>query len=102
MTITTRWNAKDPIEQDVAQFTFALGAGETLSNATVQVTVLAGTDATPANVLNGAVTLSSVQGIVYQPFKGGLDGVIYKMKCIATTSAGRVLAVAGELPVKEY
>jgi len=95
------WPAKDPREKLVATFAYGddLDAGEAVASAVVNCTVLAGTDANPAAVLDGACVVSGSD--VLQPFKGGLDGVTYRLDCLATvTPTGRVLACAATLPVR--
>lgn len=95
-----RWPDKDPAEKLGLTFTFtpALDALETISTVSLAVTVKSGTDASPSALLDGAAAI--VAGQVFQRVKTGVDGAIYLVKCLATLSSGRVLALAALLPVK--
>ena len=65
------------------------GAGETLSSATVSVTVGTGTDATPGAILDGPATIVNGQE-VKQYLIGGLPGVTYNLQVAATTNLGSI------------
>ena len=95
------WPAKDPAEVLVAAFDYSddLDAGETIASALLSASVQLGLDADPAALLSGLPTISA--GVVLQPFHGGVDGVIYTLRCVATLDpSGRVLALAANLPVR--
>lgn len=95
------WPAKDPAEKVWLTFDFkaALEAGETITATQVTVELMQGTDATPANIFDGASqTLAGNK--VMQKIMGGVDQAVYLIKCVATLSSGRVLALAGRLTVE--
>ena len=46
--------------------------------------LLAGTDATPSDLLDGAAQISGTS--VYQRVKAGVSGCTYKLRCTATNS----------------
>ncbi len=94
------WPSKDPAEALIAAFVFAneINSGETISSVQTSCTTLYGTDASPGAVLNGLPTISGSS--VLQPFHGGLDGVSYTLRCVATLSSGRILVRAATLPVR--
>lgn len=95
----SNWPPKDPVEKLVADFSFAseIVSPETIISAAISCSVLAGIDQSPSSVLNGGSTISG--GSVLQPFQGGIDGVAYLLRCVATLSSGRVLVRAAVLPV---
>lgn len=96
----TVWPVKDPAEKLTLSFDFtnALVASETITSAVISVSVKSGTDATPANFLDGA---NQVLGsAVLQNIKAGIDQVSYLVRCVATLSTGRVLVLAGVVPVR--
>lgn len=92
----------DPAETQSLSFDFAPDLGtETLSAGTMTsgIALLAGADATPSGVLNGAPVISGSK--VLQSVKPvGRAGNDYYAWAQATTSGGRVLRVAGILPVR--
>lgn len=95
------WPAKDPDESLVSAFDFSaeIDPGETLSSVLCSIAVLAGVDASAASVLFGSPTIAG--GVVLQPFHGGVDGVTYTLRCVATLApTGRVLVLAANLPVR--
>ena len=93
------WPEKDPVEKLGLTFTYtaALDSGETISTASLSVTVKSGTDAGAAAMLDGAASI--VAGQVFQRIKNGVDGAVYLVRCNATLSSGRVLALGAHLPV---
>lgn len=95
------WPEKDPAEKFLVRFDFAdeMSEGETIGSVAVTVLLRAGTDATPANLLNGAAQLGAMT--VDQPVKAGNAGATYGLRCEATISANRVLVRAALLPVRE-
>lgn len=95
------WPSKDPAESLFCGFDYsnALDAGESISSATVAATLLSGTDASPGDILFGVPTIAS--GVVLQPFRGGVSGANYKLKCSATVGpTGRVLVLSAKLRVR--
>ena len=81
----------------VFEFLGELVAGETLSTATVTAAVYSGTDASPSSLISGSASASGTQ--VSQKLTGGVEGVIYKLTCTITTSAGNTLVKTGFLAV---
>ena len=79
-----------------------LAVSETLSTATVTISVYSGTDASPGSMISGAASISGSQ--VSQKLTGGVLGVIYEALCTVTTSLGQTLeqssfiAVVPDLP----
>jgi len=96
------WPQKDPIEKVWATFAYGPGLepGETILSAAMTVTLKQGTDASPAAILDGAVVILA-GGRVLQRVRGGIAGAGYLIRCAATTSTGRVLLLAGVVPVEE-
>lgn len=78
-------------------FTSQLALGETISTQTVTATVYSGTDANPSGIISGAASASGA--IVSQKITAGEEGVIYRLVCTITTSAGQTLPLAGFLAV---
>ena len=96
--MATGFPAIDPDEKVVLTFHFAAGldVGETLSSASVAVTVSGGTDASPANHF-GTPTISGTDALV--PVAGCLAGVSYHVRVIAPTSnAAKTLVIGWTLP----
>lgn len=101
MTMSVTWPKKDPAEKVWATFDYseALEGGETIQSAAIAVTLVQGSDATPQAILDGAVVLFA-GGRVMQRIQGGAAGAAYRVRCSATTSAGRILVVSGVVPVE--
>lgn len=99
---TEFWPKKDPAEKVWATFAYgaALEPGETIASADLAVTLKQGTDALPSAILDGAALLLA-GGRVMQRIQGGADGASYLVRCAATTSTGRILLLAGVVPVEE-
>lgn len=93
------WPEKDPAESFPVGFDFSgdMAAMETVTGVALTVTVLRGTDAAPEAMLLGAAQMAGTR--VMQSITGGVTGVIYAFKCVATTSAGQTLVRAARLPV---
>jgi hypothetical protein len=92
----------DAAELKPAYFLFAgeLPTGATISTALVDVAVVTGTDANPAGILSGAVSIDNGTKIVSQKIAAnGRAGNTYKLRCTATDSAGNVHVVAAQLAV---
>lgn len=94
------WPVKDPAEKFTLSFdyTAALASGETIISAAIAVSVKAGVDATPNNFLDGVNQV--LAGVVLQGIKDGIDQASYLVRCVATLSSGRVLVLAGVVPVR--
>lgn len=92
---------KDPAEVIVVAFDFApeLDPGESISAAQVTAAVRGGADASPSNILSGALSIVSPQ--VLQKVAASVDAVVYLLRCAGTTSAGRVLVITASLASRQ-
>lgn len=82
-------------------FSGELKPGETLATVTaIEVTTQAGTDPTPANLLNGSPVISGA--MVEQMIKPVITGVSYHFRAVAMTNLGSQLVVAGNLRVVTF
>lgn len=97
--MTTTFPKKDPGEKFWISFDYTneLDAGETIISTVISNETIGGVDASPAGMLSGSATIQP--GAVLQIIMDGKAGCTYAPKCLATTSAGRILARAAELPV---
>jgi hypothetical protein len=92
---------KDPAEVQSLAFDFSPDLGsETLAAGTMTsgIELLAGTDASPSNVLDGAPVISTA--FVLQAVKAGVHNCDYRVWAKCNTSGNRTLVVAGILPVR--
>jgi hypothetical protein len=96
----SRLDPKDPAEKKLLVFSFAnqVEAGVAIASATVAVLVQTGTDATPAAMLDGVPLINGSD--VLQRLQGGISGVDYHLRCLATDGSGLVHLVSAVLPVK--
>lgn len=85
------------VDTIVFDFASLLGIGETISTKSVAASVYSGTDASPSSIISGAASSSGTQ--VSQLITGGVVGVIYKLLCTITTSAGETLQLSAFLAV---
>ena len=93
--------AKSPGETYKVAFDFAalLEEGETLSGTpSVAVTLLAGTDANPAELLDGAAAIQGTR--VRQRVRGGVDGCVYSLTATVQTSSSNTWQLPFRLPVR--
>jgi hypothetical protein len=99
MTARQDFPSKTPDATALLVFDYSsdLTSGETISSTVVSCSVWSGTDPTPASLISGSATTSGA--LVKQLFTGGLAGVIYFVRVLATTSLGQVLPKAGYLAV---
>lgn len=81
-----------------ADFGALIGSGETIVSATLDVTVLRGTDPDVATMASGSVVIDG--DTVSRLIGDGVTGVDYLVTAIATTDAGQVLKLTGVLPVR--
>jgi hypothetical protein len=95
---------KDPAETKTITFVYSadLMAATTIESVEVALTVHTGEDATVATMLRGAAVINNATREVYQRVGGGVDGVTYELRCLATTSDGQAHLVAAALPVRRY
>lgn len=93
------WYPMDVDERDYVPADFAdqLEGGETLLIVTSTCEAIEGTDPSASSRKDGAVGISGTE--VRQFLLGVLVGVVYLVRFTATTSSGRVLVIAGHLPV---
>lgn len=94
---------KDPAERKLLRFGFSgdLAPGETIASvAPVQIEVLTGTDPNAADVLDGVPVISTATHEVLQWVRGGVSGVHYGVRCLATGTTGGVHLAAGRLRVR--
>lgn len=70
---------------------------ETISTASVAVSVLRGEDLTPSAILDGTATIDGTT--VLQVVDGGVAGVYYTLEFTANTSLGHVLIERATLEV---
>lgn len=78
-------------------FISRLGSGETISTQVVTASVYSGTDSSPSSILSGSATANGTR--VTQLTTAGTAGVIYKLVCTITTSAGQTLVMPAYLAV---
>lgn len=81
-----------------ADFGAIIGSGETIASATLDVTVLRGTDPDVGSMASGAVVIDG--DTASRLIGDGVTGVDYLVTAIATTDAGQVLKITGILPVR--
>jgi hypothetical protein len=78
-------------------FTAALDAGETISAPVSSVSIISGADSNLNAILNGTPTV--IGTTVTQKVHAGVISTQYSVQVCITTSAGRVLCLAGNLTV---
>lgn len=93
------WLPIDIGESDYVAFDFAevLDDAESISTVELSCEVVDGVDATASARLVGDAAVSG--SVVRQTVATAVEGVEYLIRCAATTSVGRVLVLAGRLPV---
>lgn len=79
-------------------FSQEVATSDSIVTAVTTVTVDNGTDSTPSAMIVDAATVSGKT--VMQKVVGGLNGVVYKLRCKATDSAGGVHVIVGRLQVQ--
>ena len=98
----TDFTVIDVGEEDVFTFNFArgLGAGETLSSASVAIGVNRGADPSPSSRLAGAAVVDSTGTQVSQTVNmiGGIAGNLYLLTATAVTSLSRTLILWSHFP----
>lgn len=72
--------------------------GVSLVAASISVDVIDGEDPNPMSILLGGHAVDGIK--VRQGIAGGLDGVTYALRCLATDSNGLQHEVVGVLPVR--
>ena len=90
------FSSKTPNEIVPLSFDFSAVLTLVSAVASLTISVVDGTDADVATMLDGA---AEIQGpIVVQMVRGGVDGVTYELRCLAANGAERYELV-GQLPV---
>lgn len=89
---------KDTAERYAIEFQYG-AAMAAITSATVTVQLLAGTDATPDDLLDGDPQISGTS--VYQRVKAGVSGCTYKLRCTATDAgaAGETYVLTASIGV---
>lgn len=72
-------------------------SGDTISTQAVTAAVYSGVDANPSAILSGSSSHTSL--VVSQKITGGVLGVVYYLKCLATSSAGETIEVSSFLAI---
>ena len=98
-----QFNVKDPSESVLLTFNFGpdLPSGTILfGTPAVSVSVIQGTDPSPAAILNGVAGFDSTTTQVVVPVTGGVSGTFYEVAVTCATNNGNLtLTLAGVLPV---
>jgi hypothetical protein len=81
----------------VFEFLSLLGAGETIGGATLRATVWSGTDANPSAILGVGTTISGTKVTVV--LTGGIEGVIYQVTVLGTTSLSQSVSLQALLAI---
>lgn len=92
---------KDPLERVPLTFDFTaeLGSAESISTiAIVMEQLVAGVDASPNAVLDGAPIIAGKTAV--QWLQGGQSGASYRLRAVGTSSQGRVVVLRAVLPVR--
>lgn len=87
---------KDPSESVVVEFDFE-GELTSIVSAVVTNTVHDGSDASPSSMLYGTPQIDGTK--VLHRVQGGVSGVTYKLRCVATSGMD-VIVRSALLPVK--
>jgi hypothetical protein len=87
----------DSEESFAFDFTDLLATGETVQSAAVTCSVIHGTDPAASSMVQGTPTVQSPKVSIF--IVDGVEGVIYRLKCIATTSNGQDLVLESDLLV---
>jgi hypothetical protein len=85
------------IRIETFDFTSRLTSAETISTASVSAIVYSGTDASPSSLIYGAATISGKT--VTQKLGGGVEGVVYNLTAVITTSTGQQLELNAFLAI---
>lgn len=99
MAVTT--SPKTAAERVPVQFWFddVLPDDDTIGTATTVVeAVVAGADASPSAILDGATAISGQKAV--QWISGGVAGASYRLRCTIVTAQGRRFEARAVLPVR--
>jgi len=91
---------KDASEEIIVSLGFGLrlNTSETVTTAASSIEVIDGVDANPSAMLSGSADTTSAP-VVAQKIIGGVLGVEYLIKILATTSAGRKIMGARSITI---
>jgi hypothetical protein len=81
-------------------FTYATTTGDTVLSAVCSMSVYSGVDSNPSLLFNGTASVINNHTAVSQSITGGIAGVVYELKCTATTTSGQTPVQAGYLVVE--
>ena len=97
----TTFKTKLPGSIETVQFDFVsvMPENAVIASQSVTISVYSGTDSRPSNMILGHATVDG--SIVKQTICGGLDGVVYTIKCIATTSLGNIMNMTAYLAISK-
>lgn len=92
---------KDPEEKKLVRFEFGteIEAGLTMSGVVITAEVVAGSDPSPATLLDGVPVLDQTNLYALQRVTAGVDGARYLLRALATDSSGLKHLITGVLPV---
>jgi hypothetical protein len=94
---------KRPSESRIYRFDFRdepeVLAGETIASSTWTMTVLEGVDASPGSMLSGSPI--NAAAVASQLVVGGVAGVRYRLRVVATTSASRIIETCAVVEVAD-
>ena len=93
------FDPKTPTEEDSFEFDYTdkLASGETVVSAVITIDVISGVDPSPGSMIGGSPTINSPKVTV--KLIGGVDGVLYCVHCLATTSTGLKKPLQSDLRV---
>jgi hypothetical protein len=100
----TEFSNKDPAETVILTFNYqpALSPSEYLVSVnTPTVTVIAGEDPNPQDLIAGLVALGVTGFTAQVPVHGGLLGVSYRISVLVSTSEQQELICAGTLTIEQ-
>jgi hypothetical protein len=99
MTYRSILDAKISDTPTSVSFSFGidLAVGETLSTASVTAATYTGTDAAPSALISGSAVISGEK--VTQLIVDGVEGVVYLLVCVVTTSLSETLTRTGYLAI---
>lgn len=99
---TSHWVLPVKALAESARFTFdflsMLPQGESLGAAAVEVEVYSGTDPAPQDMVLGRTSVAGSRA--FQLLQGGVEGVTYRVKCIADSTSSHLMTLVGYLTVE--
>jgi hypothetical protein len=76
-------------------FTSRMSVGETIAGQACTAGLFSGVDGAPSAVISGVATASGA--VVSQNVVGTVEGCVYDIKCVISTSLGQTLIIGGYL-----